>query len=377
MKLSDVYMAAVAEMQDDAQFNTDRLPITRSVALHLGRVMAKKLLPDLEQGVHYAVGAFHFYSRTNGLSSYFPRIQACLPEVWVRMERSGVGRALRRDLWQAGVTAGDVAYVFKNDRTTLMRRSRHNLAECDSKVNMAVPFLLRMATRNLTPKEFRYDRAVGVEMECFGAVDSDTLASALPSWARVGQDGSIRPQDGTNGHEVRALLVRREMEPRLFRLCHVMRAHDLKVNASCGMHIHLDQRGESKDTVTKRARVMDAWLCQLQELVPASRRANNYCRFGVSATDRYRAVNLTAFGKYQTLEIRLHSGTVDYTKILAWIRLCELLAALSKKPKAGGCIATLEQLPLASHDLAYWRARHQELNPAMYSTSGATSEQEG
>jgi hypothetical protein len=42
---------------------------------------------------------------------------------------------------------------------------------------------------------------------------------------------------------------------------------------------------------------------------------------------------------------------------------------MTKKPKAASCIATLEQLPLASHDLAYWRARHRELNPSLYSTN--------
>ena len=73
---------------------------------------------------------------------------------------------------------------------------------------------------------------------------------------------------------------------------------------------------------------------------------------------------------------RLHSGTVDYTKSLAWIRLIELLLALGKKPKAGSCIATLEQLPLADHDLAYWRARHRELNPQMYSDAPTSNEQE-
>ena len=126
----------------------------------------------------------------------------------------------------------------------------------------------------------------------------------------------------------------------------------------------------------KRAKIMDAWLHAMRELVPASRRANDFCKFGVSEGHRYHAVNFTAFAKYQTLEVRLHSGTTDYTKVLAWIRLCELLAAMRTKPKAAGCIATLEQLPLASHDLAYWRARHRELNPTMYAAN-ITSEQEG
>jgi hypothetical protein len=65
-------------------------------------------------------------------------------------------------------------------------------------------------------------------------------------------------------------------------------------------------------------------------LVPKSRRNNRYCRIGVSGrrdgADRYYAVNATALNKYQTIEIRLHSGTVDYGKISRWTELCYLIS---------------------------------------------------
>lgn len=236
-------------------------------------------------------------------------------------------------------------------------------------------FRARLMTKPLTPAAFNYDRAVGVEMECFAPVGEEAFTAALPLWCRRASDGSIRA-DGGFAHEVRALLTRSEMEPRLFRLCKTLQAVGAQVNKTCGLHVHLDQRGETFEAVKKRAQIVNAWLERLQELVPASRRSNEYCKWGISENDRYRAVNLTAFRKYSTLEIRLHSGTVDYTKVLAWIRLCELLAAMKTKPKAGGCIATLEQLPLPSHDLAYWRARHRTLNPHLYSNSNTTNEQE-
>jgi len=289
--------------------------------------------------------------------------------------RSGVWRELLNDAWRLGI---DSAYITASQRNALacVSGGAREAHPCDKRINEGCPFMLRMAQRPLNPEVFRYDRALGVELECFGDVTMESLANVLPSWARAGTDGSVRPTDGKYAHEVRALFVRRELEPRLFRLCALLREQGLKVNSSCGLHIHLDQRGEDGATVTKRAKIMDSWLSALSELVPLSRRANSFCRFGVSSTDRYRAINLVAFQKYKTLEVRLHSGTVDYTKVLSWIRLCELLAAMRTKPKAGGCIATLEQLPLPSHDLAYWRARHRELNPAMYNNNGATSEQE-
>jgi hypothetical protein len=159
-------------------------------------------------------------------------------------------------------------------------------------------------------------------------------------------------------------------EPRIFRLCERMQQLGLRVNRTCGLHIHLDARSVSSfDEVVRIGRIMDAWLYALRELLPASRRANDYCKFGIAATDRYRAVNVSSYGKHRTLEIRCHSATLDYTKVIAWLRLCELIRAMPKKPKAASCIATLEQLPLATHDLSYWRARHRELNPSLYSNN--------
>lgn len=237
----------------------------------------------------------------------------------------------------------------------------------------------RMREMKLDPRSFKYDRALGIELECFvptngqdGAVEK--LAEALPYWSRTTGDGSIAAPRGFEPVEVRALLDRRNAEPKLFRLCSILKNHRAAVNRSCGFHIHLDQRGEGEATVRKLATKLDKWLASLAELVPLSRRDNTYCKAGISASDRYRRVNFCAFAAKKTLEVRFHSGTVDYTKILSWLRLVELLAAMPKGPRAGGCLSTLEQLPLPKHDIAYWRARHQELNPELYSASGAATE---
>jgi hypothetical protein len=235
----------------------------------------------------------------------------------------------------------------------------------------------RMAARPLNPDTFKYTRAVGMEFEGMASIGAPDLAARLPVWSRVAQDGSIRPVSGTVAHEVRALFPREMLEVRLHRLLTVLGSVGFRVNASCGLHVHFDMRGRSEAHVMDRARMVDKWLYALRELVPASRRdGNNYCKFGVSKTDRYRAVNVRAFESHSTLEIRLHSGTVDYTKVLAWLRLCELLLAMRRKPTAADCLGTLAQLPLAEHDVAYWRERHRTLNPGQYSGSNVSSEVE-
>jgi hypothetical protein len=234
-------------------------------------------------------------------------------------------------------------------------------------------FRQRLAKMSFTPQTFKYDRAISIEIEGFCALKRDCLTAQLPVWAHAADDGSINPPSGNHPHEVKVLFPRGELEPRLFRLCKLLDSMRFGVNSSCGLHVHFDQRGKTFDAVLAKAKIVDKWLYGLRELLPESRRENRYARFGISQSDRYRAVNVCSFGKHQTLEIRVHSGTCDYQKVIAWIRLCEVLLALNKKPKPGTCIGTLEQLPIAEHDMAYWRARHRILNPRQYDNNASIS----
>jgi len=114
----------------------------------------------------------------------------------------------------------------------------------------------------------------------------------------------------------------------------------------------------------------------LREFVPASRRGNQYCDFGISIRDRYKAVNVCAFNKHSTIEIRLHSGTTDYTKIISWIRLLELLLVIKTTPRGKEGVQALLDLPLCEYERAYWLKRHQVLNPALYANAVPSTEVE-
>jgi len=187
---------------------------------------------------------------------------------------------------------------------------------------LTTTFRQRVAKMHFTPDTFKYDRAISIEIEGFCALNRDALTAQLPVWASAADDGSINPPGGKHQHEVKVLFPRGLLEPRLFRLCKLLDSMQFGVNSSCGLHVHFDQRGKAFDTVLAKAKIVDKWLNALRELLPESRRDNRYARFGISQNDRYRAVNVCSFSKHNTLEIRVHSGTCDYQKVIAWIRLC-------------------------------------------------------
>ena len=234
-------------------------------------------------------------------------------------------------------------------------------------------FMHRIKNSSLTPETFKYERAVGIEIECLRPYGREV---ALPLWSRSSGDGSIRTTPNTDAVEYKLLIKRSELEMRLHKFCSLISDH--RVNTSCGLHVHLDCRGRTAEDVRAIAKRMTAWLIALKEFVPESRRNNtDYCALSFSETNRYRAVNFVAFSKYKTLEVRLHSGTVDYTKIIAWVRLCELLFILPTKPKGNAQgIAALAQLPLPEYERSYWLKRHAQLNPRQYTSTTPSTENE-
>lgn len=167
----------------------------------------------------------------------------------------------------------------------------------------------------------------------------------------VKHDGSIDAPSTHIGLEF-TVLFRRNDRTSLAELCRVLRELGASVNRSCGLHVHLDQRDliDAKTGRTKKAKVMKrgerlgAVLPLLASMLPHSRRSNSYCRLETSNFNgnRYSAINMTAFKKYNTIEVRLHSGTTDLNKINNWIDL--LLVIQNSDLDETVSISTLEQL---------------------------------
>jgi len=124
---------------------------------------------------------------------------------------------------------------------------------------------------------------------------------------------------------------RHERPLRLRSVVDKLNLHGAEVNTTCGMHVHLDQRGISSAMASKRAKRLIKCLPALTQIVAPSRLRNNYCsinrpiRRGMNyrhQTDRYLAINhSSAYCEHTTTENRLHGGTLDFWKIMGWVDL--------------------------------------------------------
>lgn len=153
-------------------------------------------------------------------------------------------------------------------------------------------------------------------------------------YASIKDDGSIREISGYFSCEV-TVLTRINDLSNLKKVCEVLNNLGAKVNSSCGMHIHLDARYMNETDVKKVGQKFSKSLKVLSKMIPKSRRNNSYCEIGVSRLHggRYYAVNLTSFRKHKTIEIRAHSSTTDFNKIVYWIKLCDAIKNADKITK--------------------------------------------
>jgi hypothetical protein len=159
------------------------------------------------------------------------------------------------------------------------------------------------------------------ETQCHNQL-AELFRTKRVKYSSIKGDGSIDNPEGTFPVEI-TVLTRLDRPDNLRHLCQVLSDLGAKVNPSCGMHVHLDARHLTKRAVIKIGDKFANALPALLSMVPESRRVNRFCRPSVSqlSGDRYHAINLTAFKKYKTIEVRLHSSTTNFDKIFRWASL--------------------------------------------------------
>lgn len=202
----------------------------------------------------------------------------------------------------------------------------------------------RRIFENKSPRD--YDKWVAIELECLSTLNTRELgvliAKAYPwvtEFVTVKSDGSLRPHDTVHTEAVELVICspRNRLSEVLTPVLTLVKKY-ATVNKSCGMHVHFDMRSEPnfKQAFARLASCQDI----LFKMVPESRRDNQYCRrlptpnYDKARRDcsRYHVVNPQSYGKYKTLEVRLHGGTLSFEKIIRWVSLLEHVAYSSATP---------------------------------------------
>lgn len=208
----------------------------------------------------------------------------------------------------------------------------------------------------LTPRSA--GRCIGVEIECISPLRRTeilALYEARPKKIlnlKLGEDGSVYPDAQTPGfgYEFRLLTYIDDLN-NLKEFCGFLAEIKATVNKTCGFHVHLDARGGLR-TAVRIVKNLKAALPFLCSMVPVKRRAaTDFCKHDISKAHRrptgemvicaktgrrepeyvklrhrYSKINTEAFKKYRTIEVRMHSGTVQYNKIVNWINILYSIA---------------------------------------------------
>ena len=169
---------------------------------------------------------------------------------------------------------------------------------------------------------------IGVEIE-LGFPQATTYEKLIPFAKQISitGDGSIHNLPaGHKPEEVRILTTEANYKTELTDICKSLNEMKAVVNETCGLHVHLDMRGVDPLTVKQRFVNLVRSQKYLQGMVTEKRRTNNFCKptRGLDPyvqPERYYAINGRALQKYNTIEIRLHHGTLDAIEIINWITL--------------------------------------------------------
>lgn len=169
-----------------------------------------------------------------------------------------------------------------------------------------------------------------------GAYRNGIQVPYLPQGWTAERDGSIQ-QDGGHACEiVSPVLKGADGIAQVAEVLRTLQAKGHRVNASCGVHIHVGwKRTWSSDALARLVTIVAYVEKGLYAITGTKHRERGaYCggvrRYGKEhAKDRvergrYHALNLTnlAHGTKETVEFRVFSGSLQAIKVVGWIQVC-------------------------------------------------------
>ena len=198
--------------------------------------------------------------------------------------------------------------------------------------------------------EFPVRRLVGVEVECL-IPHIDALDT--PSFWTSTNDGSINSEEGYDGIEMVSYPASGDLLlESIDNLISWSNDIGAVVNRSCGLHVHFNSLDLTARQVAHVGIVYKYFEEILKGMMPNSRQSSNWCKdFPIPKKQlrhiteeseliemyydymdsypsaekyndaRYCGLNIHSRYYHGSLEFRLHSGTINKTKILNWIQI--------------------------------------------------------
>ncbi len=207
-----------------------------------------------------------------------------------------------------------------------------------------------------------FKRFMGLELEIsdFDRACEPELETVLQRWSgSVVPDGSV---NGTNPFEIRISPARGDkFIEQIRQICRVLRKGHAKANPSAGFHLHIDARDLAPDDLIKittmwphvedaffsytlRKRKKSGYCEAWAKSLPAFRAENGLIRMyddlkvAMARRGRFMSLNYEALRAHQTIENRMHHGTININKILNWAKMNHDFIECAK----GATIATVQ-----------------------------------
>ena len=173
-----------------------------------------------------------------------------------------------------------------------------------------------------------------------GGYHSGRQVPYLPAGWKASSDSSIRATPGRFGAEIVSPVLKGiEGLRQVAQVIATLKAKGHEVNETCGVHVHIGWTTNDASTLARLVTIvayLEAGLFAVTGTKSRERghHGRSYCKgikqHGTAATaqrqasgDRYHILNLTnlAMGTRNTVEFRVFSGSLNATKILAWIQI--------------------------------------------------------
>ena len=197
--------------------------------------------------------------------------------------------------------------------------------------------VFRDAEPDVVSEEFdecKSDRCFGIEIE----VQYGYEASAANNTVFASkEDGSLHNQ----GVEFCSPILQGDAGlSELANMLQICNDHGAEVDHKCGLHIHIDLRDFNKQEFVRLFYILRKVESVARLLVTDERSGNQFCSHSLSQIEtndrngfddrvmarcesmqRYSAYNFLAYSDHETVEVRLHHGTLNYEEIRNWVLL--------------------------------------------------------